>query len=168
MPETLSRLLAKWRSWRQLSSLERRLFLPTWALLGRARLAIAMVPFRRLVAHLGAPLGSQTRNTLPTPAQAARAEQVGRAVRLAARYTPWDSLCQVQAIVARYWLGLFGIPYVLNYGLRRNQEGELHAHAWVCVGPVFVTGGDGYAAFTVVGSFGGDDANKPPPSDCTG
>ena len=167
MPETLSRLVAKWRSWWQLSSLERRLFLPTWGLLGVARLSIAMVPFRRLVACLGTPLGTQTLNTLPTAAQAARAVQIGRAIRLTARYTPWASLCQVQAIVARFWLGLFGIPYVVNYGLRRNEQGELHAHAWVCVGPVFVTGGDGYAAFTVVGSFGGG-ANRPPSSDCTG
>jgi len=158
----VSWLGAKWRAWRRLSVFERRLLLPTWCLLGIASLAVYGISFRRLAPYLGTPLAAQTFSPLPTAAQAARAEAVGRVVRLAARYTPWASLCQAQAIVARFWLGQFGIPYVVNYGVRKNDLGQLDAHAWVCCGPVSVTGGDGHAGYTVVGAFTGG-ASRPPP-----
>ena len=80
--------------------------------------------------------------------------QIGRAVRLAARYTPWDSNCFPQAVVARLLLGLYGIPYALFFGLRRDPDsGAMLAHAWVAAGRVRVTGGESFGQFTVVGVF---------------
>ncbi len=81
-------------------------------------------------------------------------QQIGRAVRLAARYTPWDSNCFAQAVAARALLGLYGVPYALFFGVKRApQAAALDAHAWVAAGRVPVTGGAGFGEFTVVGCF---------------
>lgn len=87
------------------------------------------------------------RARLLDPAQEARALQIGRLVRMTAVYTPWDSNCFPQAVVARLLLGLYGIPYVLNFGLMRDPAGgEMKAHAWV-------TAGASFGQFTTVGCF---------------
>lgn len=79
---------------------------------------------------------------------------IGRLIAMTSRYTPWDSNCFPQAVVARLLLGLYGIPYALYFGLRRDAEsGELKAHAWVIAGKVAVTGGHSFNGFTVVGCY---------------
>lgn len=128
--------------------------LPVWALLGLAKAAILIVPFHRIAPHLGRRMGVAPWVPLLAPAQEARALQIGRVVRLAARYTPWNSNCFPQAVAARVLLGLHGIPYVLNLGLMREPgTGELKAHAWVSAGRICVTGGASFGEFTTVGVF---------------
>ena len=129
------------------------LLLPTWLLLGLARLAVLTVPFRWIAPWLGQQAGTTPVVPPVTDGQADMALAIGRSIRIAACYTPWDSLCQPQALVARFWLARYGIPCVVNYGVKRNDAGGLDAHAWVCAGPVAVTGGDAGQDFTVVRSF---------------
>ncbi|NCS64714.1 MAG: hypothetical protein COS39_06420 [Hydrogenophilales bacterium CG03_land_8_20_14_0_80_62_28] len=155
MPGPEAILIRKWRAWRRLPAPVRALFVPTWCLLGGARLATLLLPFRRLAPHLGKHLGNTAFSPLLAPGQVARAAQIGQVVELAARYAPWRARCHEQAIVARVWLGGFKIPYVLYYGVGKGMDGTLQAHAWVCAGPVNVTGGDSWAEFTVVGAFFG-------------
>jgi len=161
VPEPLGRWQRRWRVWGGLTLLEQCLLPPSWCLLGLAAGATHLLPFHRIAPLLGRSVGPDTFNALPTERQRLKAVAIGRSVQLAARHTPWKSLCQAQAIVARCWLGLFDIPYMVNYGVRKNELGALEAHAWVCVGPVFVTGGDGHAGYTVVGAFA-SSARKPP------
>ena len=47
----------------------------------------------------------------------------------------------VRALTARIMLRVLAIPHTVSFGLRRNESGELRAHAWVSVGPLIVTGG---------------------------
>lgn len=129
-------------------------FLPTWLLLGLARLVILTVSFRRLAPRLGTANGPHALVPLITTAQRTRAVQIGRVVRLAAGYTPWVSNCFPQAVVARLLLGLHGIPYAVYFGLSRDaQTGAMLAHAWVAAGPVCVAGGYSFNEYTVVGCF---------------
>lgn len=80
--------------------------------------------------------------------------QIGRVVHLAARYTPWNSNCFPQAVVARLLLGLYGIPYILFLGVSRVPDTRgMTAHAWVAAGRVRVTGGAGFTQFTTVSCF---------------
>ena len=128
--------------------------LPLWCILGVSKALIFTVSFRRLAPHLGRQAGIAPWLPLLAPAQEARALTIGRAVRLAARYTPWDSNCFPQAVAARLLLGLYGIPYVLYFGLMRDpQSAAMKAHAWVAAGKVRVTGGTSFGRFTVVGCF---------------
>ena len=138
--------------------LERRLLLPSWLLLGLARLAI-LLPFRWLAPWLGEHMGV---TAPPDPAQVEQALAIGRSVERAARHTPWLSQCQAQAIVARVWLGHRHIPYRIQYGVRRLENGQLAAHAWVCVADTVITGSLGYERFAVVGSF--SSTGKRPPN----
>jgi len=128
--------------------------LPVFLLLGLAKALILIVPFRRLAPRLGVSVGVSPWVPVLEPGQEARALLVGRLVRLAARYTPWDSNCFPQAVVARLLLGLYGIPYALYFGVMRNdQSAEMKAHAWVVAGRIRVTGGTSFGRFTVVGCF---------------
>jgi hypothetical protein len=155
MPHRLTSARQMWRSWCNLPRLVRFLLLPSWCLLGCARLAILVLPFRLIAPALGVQTGTHSFSPLLAPAQTDNARAIGRSVELAARYTPWQSVCQPQALVARLWLGLFGVPYLINYGVCKDAQGKLQAHAWVVSGVVYVTGGNGYPSFTVVRTFVG-------------
>lgn len=148
-------LLRKLVSWQRLPGRVRWLFLPSWCLLGIARFAILVLPFHVIARWLGPEAGVTPFTPVLQAGQIALAREIGQTVRLAAGYTPWQSLCQPQVLVARFWLGLFGIPFIVNYGLRKDEQGGLAAHAWVCAGPVAVTGGQAWDAFVVVRSFAG-------------
>ncbi|MDR5906852.1 lasso peptide biosynthesis B2 protein [Halomonas qiaohouensis] len=125
-----------------------------WILLGLSRMTILVFSFRRLAPHLGNPVGISACIPLLTPQQENKAAQIGQAIRLAARYTPWVSNCFPQAVTARLLLGLYGIPYSLYFGVMRDPStGEFKAHAWVAAGRVAVTGGYGFNLFTVVGCY---------------
>lgn len=129
-------------------------FIPIWFCLGVSKALIFTVSFRRLAPHLGRQSAIVPWLPLLEPRQEARALLIGRAVRMAARYTPWDSNCFPQAVAARLLLGVYGIPYALFFGLMRDPDArEMKAHAWVAAGKVRVTGGTSFGQFTVVGCF---------------
>lgn len=135
--------------------------LPTWAMLGVSRAAILAVQFKRLAPRLGVDLGPFFAVPLVTPEQERRARQIQSVIALAARYTPWTSNCFPQAIVARVLLGMSGIPYTLFFGVaREDNTKEIQAHAWVCSGPVFVSGGRGAHRFTIVRAFASSDVSR--------
>ncbi len=129
-------------------------FMPVWVLLGIAKVVIFTFSFKRLAPRLGVNTGVSPWIPLLNPTQEARALQIGRLVRMTARYTPWNSNCFPQAVVARVLLGLYGVPYALYFGLCRDDNaGTTAAHAWIAAGRVAVTGGDSFRRFTVVGVF---------------
>lgn len=127
-------------------------FVPAWLLLGLARATILVIPFPRLARTFGHPLGTAAWVPLADARQCARARQVGLAVRVAARHTPWTSNCFPQALAARLLLALYRVPCTLCFGLVRDA-GTVKAHAWIVCGPVAVTGGAGFGHYTVVGAF---------------
>jgi hypothetical protein len=130
-------------------------FLPVWVGLGVARALVLVVPFGRIAPRLGRPVGAVAVVPEITDAMGRRARLIALTIGLAAAYTPWDSNCFAQAIVARVLLGLHGVPYALCLGVRRD-EGEpagIKAHAWVASGRVAVSGGVGSELYAVVGCY---------------
>ena len=123
--------------------------------LGLARAAVLLVPFPRLSRWFGHSLGAVAVVPLATPAQMRKAGLIGRVVRKVAQYTPWQSNCLAQALLARVLLGALRVPYALHFGLhsKSRQAGDPIAHAWVVCGRVFVTGGNGFADYPVVAAF---------------
>jgi len=127
-------------------------------LLGLGRLAVLLVPFRQIAPALGAAAGTDAQIPLLTPDQRRRALLVGRTVRMAARYAPWQANCFAQAIAASLILRLHHIPYAIFFGLRRasapaSPPAPIEAHAWTAAGGVAITGGYGFDSFTVVAVF---------------
>jgi hypothetical protein len=130
--------------------------LPVWIGTGMASIVICIIPFRNIAALLGTLRGTLKPSVVATAAEEQRALQIGRTVRLAARYAPWRADCYPQAIVARLLLGLYGIPFTLSMGVRRDPAtDQMHAHAWVQCGSVDVTGGDGDSEYQTVAVFSG-------------
>jgi hypothetical protein len=130
---------------------------PAFLLLGIMRGILLIVPFKRVARYLG-----QDMQNIPViPLACARhkviAEHIGNAIRTTANYTPWESKCLAQAMAARVLLGIHDIPYALFLGVNKQKLTDMTAHAWVCVDRIPVTGGDGFAGYTVVSTFVAND-----------
>ncbi len=147
-------LLRKCKALSSLSWRARAWLLPAWLALGFSRLLLRLVPFQRLAPCLGQACGDAPYIPLLTPRQATLAADIGRAVRMAARHTPWASDCLPQALTARALLSVHGIPCLLCLGVRRQPgHAGVEAHAWLVAGPQQVTGGDGFPRFRILGSY---------------
>lgn len=121
---------------------------------GVIRAALLLLPFRWLSRYLGD--YRQNRQFFPAASlqQQLLGQRIGRIVLLTSRYTPWESKCLVQAILAKTLLACYGIPYSLYLGVKRNQGGgAMVAHAWVQVGDRVIIGREGYKTYAIIGSF---------------
>ncbi len=153
-------MFRKLTAFRALDPQQRRLFLRAYYLLASMRLAIAMRPFKRLVAGLETHHGEAEQSPLTT-AQLACAHQVGRAVRTAANNTPWQSACLVQALAAQRMLQQRGIggAFYLGAATRAATQAEnseppgLAAHAWLKCNDDFITGEAGHEQYAILSSF---------------
>lgn len=132
-------------------------FFPIWVALGISTVLIFILSIERLTPLLGYPLELNSKPPNITQLQVEFALNIGRAIRLAARYTPWNSSCFSQAILARLMLNFYCIPHILYFGLNRHiLTRDLKAHAWVVAGQVTVTGGGlSFNQYTVVGTYMG-------------
>jgi hypothetical protein len=131
----------------------RRLTARDWSLLceavvclGIARLMTLLLPFPVVARRLGVPFQEQPWEAPASPA----ARRVGWALAAAARRTYWRSRCLEQAIAAKMMLRRRGIASTMYLGLTPRP---VHAHAWVRVGDVNVTGGSDVERYAVVATF---------------
>ena len=130
-------------------------FILNYALCGVARAAINVFPLRRISPYFGPFKKTLVISPLPNRKQLGLAVRIGQSVRLAAKYTPWDSSCLTQAMVAKFWCRLFKIPYVFYIGFAKAPEepSGYKAHAWITAGRVLVTGGNGLMDYNVISSY---------------
>jgi Transglutaminase-like superfamily len=160
----VNRLRRKLNTFARQSRLSQILLLPAWCLTGLARAVVLIFPFKSYAPVLGRYAGLAAVIPLAEDRNYRTALSIGRAVRMASTITPWQANCQAQAIAARCLLGLFGVPYAVFYGVANAPEQAMKAHAWVCCGPVPVTGGYGFDEFTVVAVFVGTSKTLPRPA----
>jgi hypothetical protein len=148
--KSIQEVLSKWR---RRSRVERVLLMEAFVLLGIARLAILALPFKWLAITLGRRM-KETDATI-APSDIPYARMVGQAVRSAANNTPWESLCLVQAVAAKWMLKQYHIAGTLYLGVTKDatRTKELTAHAWLRCGHIILTGREGYRQFTVVAMF---------------
>ena len=116
-----------------------------------ARAAMALVPFRRIAAWLGAP-GIESPRTAAS-GQIQLAQEIGWAIGCVARRVPWDGRCLAQALAATAMLRRRGLDGTVSFGADHGQSGELIAHAWLRFGPCMITGGPGHERFKAFTSF---------------
>lgn len=81
-------------------------------------------------------------------------KKVALAVKRAAGYVFFRSVCYDQAIAGKLMLKLRGTASTLYFGTAKDEDNKLIAHAWLKCGTFFVTGERGMDRFTVVGIFG--------------
>lgn len=154
MHNVASLIARKFRSILRLPLFSFAWFPVVWLGLGIARASILALSFKRLSPILGRKSDRLDIETAPTEQHLRRAVQIRKAVAMGARNSPWVANCFPQAIVARILFGLYGIPYCLFFGMRRDAEtGDLSAHAWTLIGDECVTGRMDGEAFTPVGCY---------------
>ncbi|MEM6478543.1 MAG: lasso peptide biosynthesis B2 protein, partial [Pseudomonadota bacterium] len=149
-PRGLARLAAKSAAGLRLPPKLLLAVLASWVLLFVARALIIFCPTRWLARFYGVDQGVGAALLLADHGALRAAARVRKAIEIALRSCPAWANCYPQALVARFWLWALGHPHVLFFGLRKNGERSVDAHAWVMVGALPVTGGDGFAQFTVV------------------
>jgi len=66
--------------------------------------------------------------------------RVKTAVLRCNRYAPWNTECLTQALTAKQMLRQRKLSSLLIIGFRKDAEGEIGGHAWLKVGPYFITG----------------------------
>ncbi len=71
-----------------------------------------------------------------------KAKLIGWVVCTVSKYTPWESLCLVQAMTAQKLLKDERIDSTLYLGINKGKN-EIKAHAWLRCGEYYVTGGNG-------------------------
>lgn len=136
---------------RKVSSKDWGLFIKAIFWTGIARVLILLVPLKRFSFLLGT-------HMKVTPETAASENMVllravGIAITRASRFVPWRCKCYEQAIAAKIILRGYRLQTTLYYGVAKDQDKKLIAHAWVRSGDFIVTGQPGMKRFTVVGTF---------------
>lgn len=154
-------LARKWRSFAGFPLAARMLMPVAFLLLGLARAAILVLPFRVYAPLLGRRRAASTddrdrRDEPPLdPRTHERALAIKQAIRAAARLTPWQSVCLPQALVAAALMRGLRIGFTAHLGLARGDEGAgpMQAHAWTAAGGTIVTGAGQLGRYTRVASF---------------
>lgn len=78
---------------------------------------------------------------------------IGLAIQRASRFVPWRCKCYEQAVAVKIMLNNRNIQSTMYYGVFKDENNELKAHAWVRSGNEIVTGKKGIHKFKVVGKF---------------
>lgn len=146
------RLLVKARNFQQRPLFVQAWFLPLWVMLGAAKLAIRIFPFSAMAPRLGRAVPPIAPDKVGSPQSRQRAARIAEALRVSARMTPWTSDCFPKALAGVALLRLYGLPYVLTFGVQDGNEG-LAAHCWLVSGSTAICGLRNAHRFSAVASF---------------
>lgn len=126
-------------------------FLVAYIYCGIARAYILFVPFNKLRKKIGK---SKVESAEVVEKEIYKvAKRISWIVRQAARYTPWESKCLVQALTAQRMLKKQGVCTTLYLGVNRDSQNNMLAHAWLRCGEYIVTGGYEKSGYVVVAKF---------------
>ena len=142
-------------TWRRLTHSRRWLRIEAWIYLLLSRLAIRLIPFRKLTWFFERPAAR------PGLAGAAR-EQLIRDVRWAiwshARDQPERIVCFPRGITAQAMLRQRGVATTLYYGATSDSEKGLNAHVWVQDGELGIIGTRTNAGYKVLARYAAPSA----------
>lgn len=135
--------------------IEKILFIINWILCGFARACVLLLSYPKLAVFFGENSQMLQASTITSSVQQSKARLIKRSIALSARYTPWESSCLTQAIVALWWCNVLKIPYYLFIGLEKNTKlnEKIIAHAWVTSGPIAITGGYCWGTHHVIACY---------------
>ncbi len=149
--------------WRRLGPQGRALLREALLALVGARLAILLLPFRRVAGRASRPPKGVVRHGTP--------EEIGAlrwAIRAVARRAPFRALCFEQGLAAQAMLRRRGIASTLYYGVGKPGGGAFAAHVWVRAGSEDVIGTEGCERFSVVAVFPEPELEPRPAGPATG
>ncbi|MCR8746859.1 lasso peptide biosynthesis B2 protein [Romboutsia lituseburensis] len=130
----------------KISIKEKLLFIEAFFLTGLMRAKILKVPFNKLKEELGTYNTESADDVVLDDYK--KAKIVRDVVVTISKFTPWESLCLVQAMTVQRMLKKRGISTTIYLGVNKENQNMI-AHAWIRCGQMFVTGGDGSGYATV-------------------
>jgi hypothetical protein len=119
-------------------------------LLAGFRVALAVMPVRRIIGAVARGQGNEATAADDTSQTRLTTRRVQWAVSAAARHSVVEFVCFPQALAGYAMLRRRGVPSTLMYGVARSVEGELLAHTWLMVGDEIVLGGEAAQKFTAI------------------
>ena len=128
---------------------QKRLKVLEYLLSSKYRFLIKFVKPKKLQKKLGQERMESPETAVPWKYR--YAQNVSRVVDRICSKTAWESKCLVRALTAQQMLRMKGIQSTLYLGCGYD-EGKMVAHAWLRVGKMYVTGGDG-TGYSVVDKF---------------
>ncbi len=128
-----------------------------WSLVA-ARCSVTFLPFRHIATSLG---NVKTESpTVENRENRPEIEEIRWGIQAISSRLPGTRQCLVQGLAAKWMLQQRQIPSTLYFGVAKNPDGNLKAHAWVRSGSQVVTGAEGHTHYSVVASFA--DLQNPP------
>lgn len=118
---------------------------------GIARVAILVVPFKKLKNYMGV-YNCESRFEIEDEKDMV-VTKVGWAMRKVVKYTPWKSKCLVKALVVQQMLKRRKIYSTIYLGACKDEKNNTIAHAWLRCGRRIVTGGEVIKQFKQVAKF---------------
>lgn len=157
----------KFRKIFSLSFADKLRYSKVFLLTGVFRLAMLIIPFRKLRRYMGELNKESTREINDIDYN--KAKKISIMVKTVANNTPWESKCLVMALTAQYLLRHENIDSTLYLGVANESnliksfneknkadvkvgKDKLVAHAWIRCGESYVTGGNG-EGYGVVAKF---------------
>lgn len=125
-------------------------FLEAMFLLHVSKLFIMFMPFKRIAGKIGKLQVESSKFSI----NSAKINDVEHAVRRASRFCLHKSKCYDQALTGKFMLRRRSMPSTMYFGLAKDTQHSLSAHAWVRCGNRIVTGKAGHENFTVIAAFG--------------
>lgn len=145
--------MSKVKSFFRLSVSDRLLVAESFVLLGLARAAVIVVPFRWLASVLGHKKNAVSVESEPEILPTPKMRRIAWAVKYVGRHTLWQSNCLAQAVAGRLMLKRRRISSTIYFGMIKDSDGEITAHAWLKSGKLILTGGDDLEGYVIVAAF---------------
>lgn len=133
-----------------ISLIEYVYFMEAWLLLHISKLFILFMSFKKIAGKIGKLQVESSK----LPINSAKINDIEHAVRRASRFSLHKSKCYDQALTGKFMLRRRSLPATLYFGLAKDSQHGLSAHAWVRCGNRVVTGKAGHQNFTVIAAFG--------------
>lgn len=126
------------------------LFAEAWLLLAIARLMLVFLPFKKIIPVLG---NIQGKDEQSYRANDSKLLSVKLSIERGGRYSPWRTRCFEQALAAKMMLKRRRFVSTVFFGVCKDGDNKLNAHAWLQSCGQIITGGGNLEKFTVLSSF---------------
>ena len=136
--------------WGRLSPQQKRLTAEAALYLLWSRLAFGVLPFPVALRVIGCRPGEAQSGGDIAEAQA---REIAAAIARCARHVPFRAVCLQQAFASLLMLRRRGLAGAVHFGVRRDSESLLAAHAWSLSGDIPVTGHAVAAGFARIAVF---------------
>lgn len=143
-------MISALKKYRRTEASERKLFLETLIISFIIRLIIKFMPMKKYVDKLG------KENKLSENIDANEIETLKKFVvnvKRVSRNSFWRTKCYEEAFTLKKILEKRGYSSTIYFGVLKEENNELKAHAWLKIGDVILIGGNAHNKYTVTKFF---------------